>query len=264
MEFKDKVVVITGSSSGIGAQLAVEFSRLGSKVVITGRRESKLHEVAAKCIESSPVELKPLLIQADVTKQDDLSAIVFQTISSFGGLDILINNAGMAIPALVTDKNFCDAFDKVISANLGSAVKLTSLFAEELIKSKGVVVNISSVLGTRPNVASLSYCVSKAGLDMATKCLALELSPSGVRVNGIAPAVIDTDMWQSCGFDEAMKKIALEHCNESYPVGRFGEVADVVSAVKYLASKEASFVTGTTLELDGGFLLTSAGMMPKN
>ena len=144
--FTDKVVLISGSSSGIGAATAVLFSESGAKVVITGRNAERVAKVAQQCQEVSPNGTKPFQVVADVNKDEDLKLLVESTIEEFGRLDILVNNAGHASNAAIKDSNYVEEFKSVIETNLTAVVNLTNLCIEHLIKTKGNVVNISSVL----------------------------------------------------------------------------------------------------------------------
>jgi NAD(P)-dependent dehydrogenase (short-subunit alcohol dehydrogenase family) len=262
-EFNDKVALITGSSSGIGAELAVAFVKQGAKVVITGRDAKRVKVVADKCIELTN-EDKVLSVVADVKELSQLTNLVNKTIEKFGQIDVLVNNAAQGQAASVTSTDFNSVVDNVIDSNLKAVLYLTNLCSEHLIKTRGSVVNISSILGQRPTHLALPYCVTKAGLDMATKGLALELGPKGVRVNGIRPAVIETYIWSRNGLDGAIEQGIYDHAANNYPLGRHGQSADLIGPIMFLASSAASFVTGATLNVDGGFLLTSCGISPSD
>lgn len=149
-DFSGKVVIITGSSSGIGAVTAVEFSKAKAQVVITGRNAEKLSEVRKLCLEASPNNLVPLEIVADVSKEEDCKRIIDLTIQKFGRLDILVNNAGRGAYSSVQDAKILEIFDELINLNLRSVICLTQLSVEHLEKTKGNIVNISSVAGLIP------------------------------------------------------------------------------------------------------------------
>ena len=144
-DFKDKVVLITGSSSGIGAGTALLFSKSGAKVVITGRNERKLSEVAKKCQQLSPNGYKPLQVLGDITREEDAQRLVKSTINEFGKLDVLVNNAGFGCNKGLKDPDYMTAYRDVLNTNLTSVVYLTHLCAEHLTLTKGNVVNVSSV-----------------------------------------------------------------------------------------------------------------------
>lgn len=166
--FADKVVIITGASSGIGAAAAIEFSKLGAKVVITGRNETKLHETASRC------EGQVLSIIAEVNEINDRAKIVDQTISEYGQIDVLVNNAGIGQHGTILTTTL-EKFDNVMNTNVRSLFHLTQLATPHLIKSKGNIVNVSSVTAVRQFQNYLAYCMSKAAVDQFTRCVALEL-----------------------------------------------------------------------------------------
>lgn len=254
MSFSDKVVIITGASSGIGADAARHLAKLGAHVAIVGRNASRLNAVAEEIRKAeSPA---PLVIVADVNV--DAERILNETINHFGYLNVLVNNAGIVLPEVggfetldMTD------FDRQLNTNLRSAVKLTKLAVPHLAKTKGNVVNISSTSGLRPCANLMAYCISKSGLDQFTKFAALELAPKGIRVNALNPGwiktpIIHTSFGVSADGADAFFKEALK----SYPLGRVGEVSDTSAAIAYLSSANASFVTGVLLPVDGGEMLS--------
>ena len=147
--FSGKVVLITGSSAGIGAATAVQFSRAGAQVVVTGRRADKVSEVAKECLKVSPNGTKALEVVADVTKPEDLRRLVDTTVKHFGKLDVLVNNAGAGTKAGINDKDFYEKYLKVMQINLNSVVYLTHICVEHLEKTKGNIINISSLAGMR-------------------------------------------------------------------------------------------------------------------
>ena len=192
MSFKDKVVIITGASSGIGAAAAINFSKFGAKVAITGRNENNLKETAVKC------ENEVLSIVADVTNEADRMKIIEETIDKFSKIDVLINNAGIGLVAglLTTTLN---KYDEVMNTNVRSVFHLTQLAVPYLIKTQGNIVNVSSIVAQRQFPERCVYSMSKAALDQFTKCIALELAPKNVRVNAISPALIVTNFQKRLG-----------------------------------------------------------------
>ena len=154
-DFSGKVVLITGSSSGIGAVAAEEFARAGAQVVITGRNVENLTEVGKLCLKASPKGLKPLEAVADVSNEEDCKRLIDSTIEKLGRLDVLVNNAGLGAISSVLDPNILQTFDKLMNINLRSVVYLTHLSAKHLEKTKGNIINISSVAGLKP--VSLDY-----------------------------------------------------------------------------------------------------------
>jgi len=252
--FTGKVVVITGSSAGIGAATAVLFSKSGAQVVVTGRNAQNVSQVAQECKKVSPKGLIALEVVADLTKEVDSKRLIDSTISKFGKLDILVNNAGAAVPSPIKDPSIIDSYDKIMNLNVRSVVYLTHLAVEHLERTKGVIINISSVSGLKPTPANSVYCMSKSALDMFTKCLALELGPKGVRVNTINPGLIKTDFRIAFGFSRESEDELVERTAKTAPLCRAGEPEDIANAILYLASDNSSFITGINLVSDGGAL----------
>lgn len=247
MSFSGKVVLITGASSGIGADAARHLAKLGAKVSIVGRNEKRLKEVAEQIIKAgSPT---PLPIVADVTK--DAERIINDTIKHFGKLDVLVNNAGIFGSDTVVDFDV-NFFDRIYNTNLRSVFILTHLAVPHLEKTKGNVVNISSVAALRAFDIYTTYCTSKAALDQFTKCSAIVLAPKGIRVNSINPAVIRTPIFAALGVNETNEQQFYEQCKDDHLVGRVGEVSDTSAAIAYVASQ--SFINGILFPVDGGLL----------
>lgn len=254
MDFKEKVVIVTGASSGIGAATAIEFSALGAKVTIVGRNEIKLNEVAKKCKE--PFVRLQLTLIADVTKDDDVKRIVNDTVARFGKLDILVNNAGMAIPGSFLSENAMEVFDKVMAVNLRSSVYLTHLAAPHIIKTKGNIINISSVCALIVlSKSSVSYHTAKAALDHFTRSVAAELAPSGVRVNVVNPGPVKSDFARNCGLNEEQLVVAAENITKRTALGRRSEPIEIADLILFLASDKAKAITGASFLADNGLLI---------
>lgn len=216
MSFEGKTILITGASSGIGADAAKHLAKLGAKVAIVGRNEQHLNQVAEEIkIAGSQA---PLSIIADVTKDSD--RIVDETIEHFGKLDVLVNNAGIGIHDNVTEANLSE-FDRVFDTNIRSIIKLTKLCIPHLEKTKGNIVNISSVAGIRVFPNFMTYCMSKAALDQFTKCSALDLAPN-IRVNSVNPAAIRTGFLEAMGVPADKANERFGELGSKYPVGRAG------------------------------------------
>lgn len=251
MCFANKVILITGASSGIGADAACHLARLGGKIALVGRNVDRLNSVAEQ-IKSSGAPT-PLPIVADVTK--DAERIINETINHFGKLDILVNNAGVFRSDDIIGFDMA-AFDVVFDANVRSVITLTQLSIPHLEQAKGNIVNISSVAGLKAVPNFFSYCMSKATLDQFTKLCAVSLASKRIRVNSINPAVIRTPIFESIGIQNF--GAIEEDCKKQYLVGRIGEVSDTSAAIAYLAGESASFLTGVLLTVDGGSLLASS------
>ncbi|XP_054152538.1 uncharacterized oxidoreductase MexAM1_META1p0182-like [Oppia nitens] len=253
-DFSGKVVLITGSSGGIGAVAAVEFAKAGAHVVVTGRNAGNVSEVAKEVLNTSPTGLKPLEVVADVGKDDDCRRLVDSTIKQFNRLDVLVNNAGFGLGTSIYDSDILDKYQKIMDTNVRGVINLSHLCVEHLEKTKGNIINISSVCGLKPFATFSIYCISKSALDMFTKCLALELGPKGIRVNSVNPAAVRTNFLQVVGMKKDQIDAAYEAMTTRYPVGRVGESIDIANAILFLASPEASFVTGINFVSDGGSL----------
>ena len=246
MDFKNKAVIVTGASSGIGASIAVEFSAAGANVTIVGRNETKLAAVAKKCKNA-------LVIRADISKENDLRNIIDETIKKFGQLDILINNAGTALGnGGLVDGEIMKHYDTIMNVNLKGVVHLTSLAAPHLIKTKGNVINISSIAGQMPPFGDgmTNYYVSKAGLDHFTVCAAVELARYGVRVNVVSPGPVTTDLLinseSSITWDDFPQKTLLS---------RVSKPEEIANLVLFLASDKAKAITGSNIVSDNGMLI---------
>lgn len=249
--FKNKVVIITGASSGIGAATALEFSKLGAIVILTGRNKDNLEKVATSCLDASPQKVEPLIVISDINKEDDVEYIIKKTIEKFQKLDVLVNNAGVLESGTIETTSLAQ-YDRVMTTNVRGPYYITMLATPHLIKTKGCIVNVSSVIGMRsfPNV--LAYCMSKAALDQFTRCVALELGGKGVRVNAVNPGVITTGLHKKGGMSDEDYEEFLTKCAATHALGRPGDVTEVSSVIVFLASDAASNITGATLPVDGG------------
>ncbi|XP_035438476.2 3-oxoacyl-[acyl-carrier-protein] reductase FabG [Spodoptera frugiperda] len=249
--FANKVVLITGASSGIGADTAVEFSKLEAKLVLTGRNKENLEKTAQKCEDVSPSKLRPVSVVADIVNERDVEELLKETINHFGQLDVLVNNAGiMGLGSI--EVTSLDQYDSIMNTNVRGPYYLTMLATPHLIKSKGNIVNVSSVAGIRSFSNVLAYCVSKAALDQFTRCVSLELASKGVRVNAVNPGVIETGIHLRGGVSEEDYAAYLEKCKETHAIGRTGTTKEVADAIIFLASEGASNITGITMPVDGG------------
>ena len=183
--------------------------------------------------------------------ETDTATLVQKTIEAFGQLDILVNNAGVLEMGTIENTSL-EQYDRVMSVNVRSLYQLTMLATPELIKTKGNIVNISSVNGIRSFPGVLAYNVSKAAVDQLTRCVALELAPKQVRVNSVNPGVTVTELQKRGGLSDEKYEAFLEHSKTTHALGRPGEASEVAQAIAFLASNEASFTTGVSLAVDGG------------
>jgi len=257
--FKGKVVIITGSSSGIGAGTAIKFAQEKAKgIVLHGRNEKSLQEVKSQCEQAGQNEVKIHTCVGDITDEGVRKNIIDSTIAQFGQLDIMINNAGICTMDDFSNTAM-DQYDIIFNVNVRSVMALTQLAIPHLIESRGNIVNISSIGGMKASPIATFYCCSKATLDHFTKCLALELGPKGIRVNSVNPAyVAGTEIFNRQNGGTVSKEIikGLEtYATTTYPLRRSGQLEDVADAIAYLSSDKAAFVTGTIMPIDGGFAL---------
>ncbi|KAK7114744.1 uncharacterized oxidoreductase TM_0325-like [Littorina saxatilis] len=250
-EFKRKVVLITGSSAGIGAGIAVYMAARGARLSLTGRDQGKLRGVAQRCVEAGVTEQDVLATTGDLTDEAFRNQLVTQTVDTFGQLDVLVNNAGLVLPDTPDLQNHLD----VMNLNLNAHVAMSKLSVPHLLRSKGNIVNVSSNAALKVYPGLGSYCVSKAALEMFTKVLALELAPKGVRVNSVNPGVVRSDIARFLNYtDEQYNEFWAEFA-KAIPVGRLGKPEEVARAVAFLASDKSSFVTGALILIDGGYAM---------
>jgi len=252
--FEGKSVIITGSSTGMGAGFAKAFAAEGAKVTLTGRNVDKLKNVAEECKKTGA---EVIYTAGDLTSAEVRKRIVDGTLSAFGKIDILINNAGMGRERKTIVDDIEELFEHVIDVNLRSVYHLTSLVAPHIVKTKGNIINISSVAAMRPIIGASPYCIAKCGLDMMTRCLAAELAPHGVRVNGINPGSFRTEFLRDRIPELEKRKEWYSSVAKTLGIGRVGEVEDIIEPVLFLASEQASFITGGLSVVDGGWLLSS-------
>ena len=246
-KFTGKVALITGASSGIGAAAAKLFSKLGATLALSGRNIENLKAVASECEGVT----EPILIKADLGTEADTKLLIEKAVSELGQIDILVNNAGVLELGSIENTTL-DQYDRVMNVNLRAIYHLTMLAVPHLVKTKGNIVNVSSVNGLRSFPGVLAYNISKAGLDQFTRCVALELAPKGVRVNAVNPGVIVTELQKRGGLSDEAYANFLERSKQTHALGRPGEVDEVAEAIAFLASSEASFTTGCSLPVDGG------------
>lgn len=250
MDFNNKVVVITGASSGIGASVAQMFAAHSAKVVLVGRNLVNLNNVATKCEAAKGIT--PLIVQAELSNDEDVKKIVLETVKVFHRIDVLVNNAAVGVRGSIKDG--IEPYDRVMACNLRSVYLLTSLATPHLIESKGSVVNVSSVAAFKPikDVDFLPYCISKAALDQFTKCVALELAPEGVRVNSVNPGGTRTAFAENAGFSKDQVDKLYEKRDNNYPLRKMAESEDVADLILYLTSDRARSITGSIYVIDNG------------
>ena len=241
-----KVAMVTGASRGIGRAIAEVFAREGATVVICGRKQETLDQVAREIGGA----VKP--VACHVGRMEQLTSMVDGANQDFGRIDILVNNAATNVafgPCLEMDEG---QFDKTIEINLKSAFRLVKLVAPGMCqRHSGSIINIVSVSGLRPQMNSMLYSMSKAALIMMTQSYAMELGPKGVRVNAIAPGLIQTVLSEYYWKDEPRREELIER----QPIRRIGQPGDIAELALLMASDRGSYMTGQTVVVDGGALL---------
>ena len=252
-----KTALITGASSGIGQAIAIRLAQEGCNIAINYRSKpeaaKRTEEIALqKASEAGDESRSSLLVQGDVSKEEDIIRVINTVIEKFGGIDILINNAGIQTES-PSHEVPTDQFDRVIAVNLRGAY----LCARETIKHwlerqrSGAIINVSSVHEIIPRPMYVSYAISKGGMASLTKTLALEYANRKIRVNAIAPGATATPINESWTEDLEQKAIVESHI----PMGRAGTSDEMAAAAAFLASDEAAYITGQTLFIDGGLTL---------
>jgi NAD(P)-dependent dehydrogenase (short-subunit alcohol dehydrogenase family) len=249
MDFAGKVAIVTGGTAGIGRATAIAYAQQGAKVVVAGRRVEEGQETV-QLIKAAGGEA--LFIQTDVTEATDVKAMVDRTVSVFGRLDIAFNNAGVHGENAVLTAQTDDEYDRIMTANVkGVWLCMKHEIAQMLKQDGGAIVNTSSILGVVAMGGVPLYTASKYAVQGLTKAAALQYAKAGIRINAVGPGAIATDMFEAAtgGQDEAKAYMAGLH-----PMGRVGQPSEVANAVLWLSSSQASFVTGETLTVDGGFV----------
>jgi dehydrogenase/reductase SDR family protein 4 len=243
---QDRVAIVTGASRGIGRAIAESFVREGARVVICGRKQDTLNRVAAEIGASTTP------IACHIGKSEQIDNLVERVTREFGRIDILVNNAATNIaqgPCLEMDEA---QFDKMVEINLKSVFRLVKRVAPAMCaRGSGSIINIASVSGIRPQLHSFIYSMTKAALIMMTKSYALELGASGVRVNAIAPGLIQTALSEYYWQDEKKRAELISR----QPIQRIGQPTDIAGAALLLASDAGAYITGQVLVVDGGFML---------
>ena len=243
-DFTGKTAVVTGASRGIGEAIARQLDAAGARVALVARSADRLSAIAAD------LENDPLVIAVDLSEPDSVEQISTTVLGAFGGLDVLVNNAAVERnqPA---SKVTGDAIDETLFVNLRQAFMLSSAFAKALFASKGAIVNVTSTAATGAGGTQGAYAASKGGLNTLTKNLANEWASKGVRVNAVAPGLVDTEMWGPT-FERLGEDAVRANFVKSVPLGRWGTADEIADVACFLASDRAAYVTGQVLRVDGG------------
>ena len=243
-DFTGKRAVVPGASRGIGEAIARQLDRDGARVALVARSTDRLEAIATDLTND------PLVLPADLSEDGSVEQIAEAVLEAFGGLDVLVNSAAVERnqPA---HKATGDAIDATLFVNLRQVFLLCTAFAKPLFASQGSIVNISSTAATGAGGTQGAYAASKGGLDTLTKNLANEWANKGVRVNGVAPGLVDTEMWEST-FELLGEESVRAGFVKRVPLARWGTADEIADAACFLASGDASYVTGQTLRVDGG------------
>ncbi|HEY8223748.1 MAG TPA: glucose 1-dehydrogenase [Pyrinomonadaceae bacterium] len=253
-QFSGKAVLVTGATSGIGNACALAFAERGAAVACVGRNREALGKV---CDTIRSMGSQALPIKADLSIDGELDDAVEKTIEIFGGIDVLVNAAGH-ISSGTIENTSAEAWDDMMNVNVRAAFRLMQKAMPSLSDRKGNVVNVSSVTGLRSFPGVLAYCVSKAAVDQLTRCAALEVAAKGVRVNAVNPGVVVTEIHKRGGMNQEDYAAFLERSKQTHPLGRVGRPQEIAALVTFLASSDASWITGATYSIDGGRALTCA------
>lgn len=246
MDYAGKVALVTGGSRGIGHGIATRLAESGANVAVAGRKREDAESAAAK-LAAHGVTARGYA--CDVAQMDEVTRLAADVVEHFGGLDFLVNNAGITRDKLILRMSPED-WDAVISTNLTGAYNCVRAFAPHFVKKrKGRIVNITSVVGLTGNAGQTNYAASKAGMIGFTKSLAKELAPRGITVNAVAPGYIGTEMTEQLSDDLRSKMM------EAIPLKRFGTVEDVANVTMFLLSNMADYVTGQVINCDGGMVM---------
>ncbi|MDF1500477.1 MAG: 3-oxoacyl-[acyl-carrier-protein] reductase [Anaerolineales bacterium] len=247
MEFKDKVVIVTGASRGIGRAIALEFGSLGARVVVNYNSSADSADEVVQAVKEFGSDA--IALQADVSDFDEARNLIQQGIEHFGELHILVNNAGITRDGLIMTMSE-DDWDAVAATNLKSTFNCSKAAIRHMMRKRyGRIINITSISGKMGNAGQTNYSASKAGQIGFTKALAREVASRKITVNAVAPGFIETNIWETVPEDIQAGLIDI------IPLGRIGAPQEVAKAVAFLASDEASYITGHVLNVDGGMAM---------
>jgi 3-oxoacyl-[acyl-carrier protein] reductase len=244
---ENKIAVITGGSRGIGRSIALNLAKQGASIVVNYTSNSTAAEAVVKEVEA--LGTKAIAVKADVSQAADIENLIKETESQLGKIDILVNNAGITRDGLLIRMKEED-WDRVLDINLKGVFLTTKLIGKKMLKQrKGSIVNVTSVVGLMGNAGQANYAASKAGVIGFTKSIAKEFASRGITVNAVAPGFIQSDMTDKLGEE------VIDNYMKAIPLGRLGVAEDVANLVSFLVSANANYITGQTVQVDGGMYI---------
>ncbi|CAG9572895.1 unnamed protein product [Danaus chrysippus] len=250
MNFTNKVIFITGAGSGIGKAIALNFAKLSARLSLIDINLENLNKIAEECEMLN--ENKVFKVATDVSDTNNVKDAIIATVKEFDRLDVMMNCAGISDMNGITSEHLIENLSKVLNINLISHIAATHYAADALIKSRGCVVNISSIFGTTAIKNGLPYAVSKAGMVHFTKCAALELAEKGVRVNSISPGPIRTNLLYKDLKNQEQINTVFQNFEENSPLKHLAEAQDIADMAVFLASDKAKHITGIDVIIDSG------------
>ena len=251
--FQNMVVVVTGASSGIGRATAIEFVKNGARVAFVSRGEEAMRATISD--HSVCTSENSLIIPADLSSYDVPEEVVKKVVDEWGKLDVLVNCAAILRSNTAENASFED-WNTMLNLNVISLALMSKFAIPFLKKTRGNIVNVSSIAGLRSFNNLLTYSTSKAAVDQITRCTALDISKYGIRVNAVNPGVVISKLHRRGGMTEEEYEQFLSHSKDTHPLGRVGNPEEIADLILFLASPKASWITGETISVDGGRFLT--------
>uniref|UniRef100_A0A914P7L4 Uncharacterized protein n=1 Tax=Panagrolaimus davidi TaxID=227884 RepID=A0A914P7L4_9BILA len=253
IDYSGKVVIITGSSSGIGQAAAILFAKSGASVTIHGRSEDGLRKTADLILAAGISKERIHSVQGSITDSEVRNSLIEETVKTFGRIDVLINNAGLSIKPGESNPRSMENLNYVLDVNLKSVIHLTELAIPHLEKTNGNIINISSIVSQKTSNFAPFYHISKAALDHFTRNYAAILAPKGIRINNLNPGLVTTNFWARREInEEKLDKIVKSLI---VPLGRWGTSEEMAEFIIFMASEKASYMTGQCINVDGGSLI---------